>query len=437
MSQKKIVLSRRQFLGGAVAAAGLLVVPRYVLGGQPAVAKAPSDRVAWALIGNGTRGGQQAGGNVALCDVDAGRGKYQDYRKMLDELDKSLDACLIATPDHTHAVIAMACIKRGKHVYVEKPLAHSIAEVRALGKAAKEHKVVSQLGNQGHSYETCAKFVEWVRDGAIGDVKEVHAVYDGCYSEVDHLDKLKEQHPTPANMNWDLYVGPAQMRSYNPMYHPHNWRHWSFFGTGCAGDWVCHTVDPSFWALELDYPTSIETKVAGFDPKTQSDTFAKGNCTKFEFAAKGKRGPVTLYWYEGGCRMPRPEGLEQGRNPPNVGAVVIGTKGGITHSSHGADAFRIYPESLQQEYQGHAAAKTIKRPGEQHKDWMDAIREGRPAACDFADFGGPLSEIALLTIIGSRFPGQKLLWDGPNAKFTNNEEANKLVNPPYREGWTL
>jgi hypothetical protein len=447
MSQKKLKISRRQFLGTAAATAGLLVVPRYVIGGQPAAAKAPSDRVNWALIGNGTRGGQQAGGNIAICDVDSGRGKYQDYRRMMDELDKSLDAVLIATPDHTHAVIAMEAIKRKKHVYVEKPLCHSIGEARALGKAAKENKVVTQMGNQGHSYESCARFVEFVRDGCVGKVKEVHCCHDGANSAVNDLGKLKEEHPVPAGMNWDLWIGPAKYRGYNPMFHPHNWRRWAFFGTGTAGDFACHIVDGPFWALELQYPTSVEAvKVGdGYDPKLHSDTFASGKQVKFEFPAKGDRGPITLYWYDGNCRMSaRPAFWPEGKNLPATGGVLVGDKGGMTFGVWGADGFRICPDQLMQDYlskpeykDSKGPPKTVKRGGEHHTDWMNAIREGRSAGCDFAEFGGPLTEVALLSIIAMNFPGQKLLWDGPNAKFTNNDEANKLVNPPYRDGWSL
>jgi predicted dehydrogenase len=443
MSKKKLALTRRQFLGGAATAAGLLVVPRYVLGGQPGT-KSPSDRVNIALIGAGTRGKQQMGGISITCDCDkSAGGTYQDYRKMLDEKDKSIDACLIATPDHTHAVIAMACIKRGKHVYVEKPLAHSIAEVRALGKAGKEHKVVTQLGNQGHSYESCARFVEFVRDGCIGKIKEVHCFHDGNNSAINDLPKLKEEHPIPAGMDWDLWIGPAAYRGFNPMFHPHNWRRFSFFGTGTAGDWTCHIVDPAFWALDLQYPTSIEAvKVDNYDPKLHGDTFPPGRQIKFEFPAKGDRGPITLNWYDGSCRCPKPEGYEG--NVGGTGGIILGDKGAMSFGVWGADPFRIVPEKAMQDYLSmpehkdtKGPPKTVKRGGEHHKDFTEAITQGRSAGCDFADYGGPLTEVALLSIIAGRFAGQKLLWDGPNAKFTNNEEANKLINPPYREGWSL
>ncbi len=260
---------------------------------------------------------------------------------------------------------------------------------------------------------------------------------------VNDLAKLKEEHAIPAGLDWDLWIGPAQYRGYNPMFHPLNWRRWAFFGTGAAGDWTCHIVDPAFWALELQYPTSVEGTVKGYDPKVDADTFAPGKCAKFEFPAKGDRGPITLYWYDGSIAPARPEGLDPGRNVGD-GGFMIGTKGGITYGVWGAGDFRVFPAARQKEYlsqPGYAEAKgpprTIKRVGEHHKDFVEAIRAGRPAGCDFAAYGGPLTEVALLSIIGMYFPGQKLLWDGPNARFTNNDDANKLVNPPYREGWKL
>jgi predicted dehydrogenase len=445
---KKRTLTRRQLLGsaaaGAAAASAALVLPRHLLAGAPGQ-KAPSERINIAIVGCGIRGKQHfhVSNIVALCDVDEsklggpGGKRYTDYRKMLDEMDKDLDAVLVATPDHAHAVVCMAAIKRGKHVYCEKPLAHSIGEVRALGKAAQEQKVVTQLGNQGHSYESCQILVEWVRDGAIGAVKEVRAVYDGRYTMMDRLSKMSEQHDVPKGLNWDLWLGPARERPYHPLWcSSHEWRAWYDFGTSAAGDWVCHTVDPSFQALELDHPETVEAQVdPSYDVKKHGATFPPGNHTTMVFPAKGKRGPVTLHWHEGSMHMPRPEGLDPGRNQTNVGAVLIGEKGGIMHGSHGADGLRIYPEAQMQAYQ--RPAKTLPRPGEHFRDFAQAIRSGKKAGCDFADYGGPLTEVALLTIIAGRLAGQKLKFDGAAGKFTNSDEANQMLMSHFREGWSL
>ena len=255
--KKKSGITRRQFVGGAAAATGILIIPRYMWAKAPGglAALTPSNRVNTALIGCGVRGKQDQGGTMVSCDVDKRTGaQYQDYRKMFDEKDKDIDAVVIATPDHTHAFLAMEAIRRGKHVYVEKPLAHSIGEIRALIAAAKEKKVVTQLGNQGHSYDSCAQFVEWIRDGAIGQVKEIHCAHPGPVTAIENLGKINEEHAVPDGLDWDLWLGPAQKRPYNPMYHPLTWRRWSAFGTGAAGDWTCHIVDPAFWAWELGYP---------------------------------------------------------------------------------------------------------------------------------------------------------------------------------------
>jgi predicted dehydrogenase len=404
-------------------------------------------------VGCGGRGNEQLGeisseDIVAMCDVDEKQGasgfgkfpsvkKYKDFRKMFDEMEKGIDAVLVATPDHTHAVIAMAAIKRGKHVYCEKPLAHSIGEVRALGKAAKEFKVVTQMGNQGHSYDSCAMTVEWVRAGAIGKISEVHCTCDGCYSAIGEHTKVNDPHDVPATLDWDLWLGPAMKRPYNPMYLPGKWRHWYPFGTSTAGDWVCHVVDPAFWALDLKYPTSIQTEVKDFDPKEHFDTFPRGNHTIFEFPAKGDRGPVTLHWYEGTIFMPRPANLGDRKLVSPCGFMVGEEGAGICWGSHGAAGVRIYPEAKMQEFAPHRPAPTIKRAGEHHKDWINAIKTGGKAGSDFADYAGPLAEVALLTVIGGRFAGQKLLWDGEKGQFTNNADANKMLMSPYREGWTL
>ncbi|MBE3135616.1 MAG: Gfo/Idh/MocA family oxidoreductase, partial [Acidobacteria bacterium] len=260
-------LSRRAFLGRAGAAgavAALAIVPRHVVAGSPA--RPPSEKISIACIGIGGRGRDDlnaVGGEniVALCDVDQRRigdafkkwpqaKPYRDFRQMFDEMSKSIDAVVVGTPDHTHAVAVMAALKRGKHVYCEKPLAHSIYEVRQLMKAARDRKVVTQLGNQGHSSDSIRMFCEWIGDGAIGNVHTVHAGCGMVYSKIKDLGRLKEQHDVPAGLDWDLWLGPVPFRPYHPAYVPGSWRSWLAFGTGVIGDWVCHVVDPAFWALD-------------------------------------------------------------------------------------------------------------------------------------------------------------------------------------------
>ena len=448
MSRKKMTVSRREFLGGAAAAATFLVVPRHVLAQSGTTP--PSEKLNIAGIGAGGMGGGDinavSGGNniVALCDVDLRRAStikkfpdakvYRDFRKMFDEMAKNIDAVVVGTPDHTHAVAAMAAIKRGKHVYCEKPLAHSVGEVRALMKAAQEHKVVTQLGNQGHSFESCRLLCEWIWDGAIGSVHTVHCGCSAVNSGIDALPRLKQKHDVPAELEWDLWLGPAQERPYCPAYLPGSWRGWVPFGNGTIGDWVCHVVDPVFWALDLGAPKTVVAQAKDYDPKTQGDAYPKGDIITFEFPAKEKRGAVTLVWHSGTERIPRAPDLEPDRKPVDTGAFVYGDKGTIMYGSHGAGGVRIIPEAKMKAYK--LPEKTIPRAKEHHEDWLRAIREGKKAGSDFS-YGGPLTEIAMLGVIALKMLGRKLEWDAQAMKFTNCPEANQFVNPPYRKGWTL
>jgi predicted dehydrogenase len=353
---------------------------------------------------------------------------------MLEEMDKKIDAVVVATPDHCHAVASMAAIKRGKHVYCEKPLAHSVNEVRQLMKAAKKYNVVTQLGNQGHSFDSIRVFCEWIWDGAIGNVHTIHAGCTAINSGLDALPRLKNKEEVPATLDWDLWLGPAQYRPYHRFFLPGAWRGWVPFGNGTVGDWTCHVVDPVFWALDLGLPRTIQAKVKDYNPKTQGDAFPRGEIITYEFPAKGKRGPITMYWYSGTERIPRPKDLETERKGVDTGAVVLGDKGTIMYGSHGAGGVRIIPEAQMKAYK--QPPKKIPRVRGHHQDWLQAIRKGTKAGSDFA-YGGPLTEIAMLGVIAIRLAGQKLEWDAKNMRFTNCPEANQYVNPPYREGWSL
>jgi len=442
-------LSRRNLLRSASAAAAFSIVPRHVLAqsGQ----RSPNEKLNVALIGLGWAGRTDvdslAGENiVALCDCDTtreldwrkkypGAQQFVDYRRMLDQMDKSIDAVVVATPDHTHAVLAMAAIKRGKHVYCEKPLAHNIAEVRALMKVARERKVVTQLGNQGHSSESIRRFCEWIWDGAIGQVHTIHACCQVQNSGLARLGEIRQRPPVPPGLDWNLWLGPAMDRPYHPAYLHESWRGWVPFGNGTIGDWTCHVLDPVFWALELGAPRSVVAQAKDYDPKTQGDAFPLGDVITYEFPATEKRGEIKLVWYSGTERMPRPEMLEPGRNPVTIGAVVYGDKGAIMYGSHGAGGVRIIPEEKMKAYR--QPEPRIPRLRVSHQqDFAAAIREGRAAGSDF-EYGGRLTEIALLGVIALKMPGTKLEWDSGAMKFTNSAEANQHIDPPYRAGWTL
>ncbi len=444
-------LSRREFLGkSALAGFAFHYVPSRLLG-----ADAPSNKLNIAGIGFGGMGNsnlsQCSGENiVALCDVDHEYSAktfkkfpkakaYKDYRVMFDK-QKDIDAVVIATPDHTHAVITMAAMERGKHVFCQKPLTHTVYEARKITEAARKYKVQTQMGNQGHSQDTIRMFKEWIDDGAIGDVRQVYAWTDrpvggNTWSNFAVMARPKDTPPVPASLDWDLWLGPVAHRPYHPEYHPMKWRAWLDFGTGALGDMGCHIIDPSFWALELGSPTSISATTTHWQKEVSSETFPRASIVRFEFPARGKKPPVNLTWSDGRLLPPIPDELEKGRRVPGSGAFLIGDKGCIMHGSHGAGGVRIIPEVKMKAYK--RPERSIPRIQEGHEgDWIRACKDGRPASSNF-DYGGALTEMALLGMIAIRVKDEKLLWDSKNLRFTNNDKANELLHIDYRDGWRL
>jgi len=443
-------ISRRKFLTGTSASvAAFTFVPGSVLGLRGA--ESANNRLNIAAIGIYNQGGSDLDGMkseniVALCDVESkaidkhaakypSAKHYKNFHKMFDEMDKDIDAVLIATPDHSHAYLATYAMKRGKHVYCEKPLAHSIYEVRALMQTARESGLTTQLGNQGHSFDSIRVFREWVEDGAIGNVREVHAMCKSVYSRTDQLAEVKVGQPVPETLDWDLWLGPAQFRPFHSTYHPGRWRSWTNFGTGVIGDWTCHVVDPVFWTLDLGAPTTVEALAPDdYNPSTQGETFPAGNKIRFEFPAKGNRQSVTLTWYDGAQRPERPADFEADDKLPDIGALVIGDKAKIMYGSHGATAPRIIPDPGGDKFKRNPQ-RYPRSPGHQ-KEWIAACKARKHAGSDFS-YGGALTEVALLGVIAMRFKGQKLQWDGAGMKFTNNAAANAYLKPTFRKGWEV
>jgi predicted dehydrogenase len=450
----KKTISRRKFLSNsALVAFSFHYVPSRLLG-----ANAPSNKLNIAGIGVGSMGGSnlrqcERENIMALCDVDSNyaghtfkrypKAKvYKDYRFMFDK-QKDIDAVVIATPDHTHAVITMAAMERGKHVYCQKPLTHTIYEARKITEAARKYKVQTQMGNQGHSSEHIRLLKEWLADGAIGDVTEVHAWTDRpvggrVWSNFAVRARPKDKPPVPETLDWDLWLGPVAYRPYHPEYHPTKWRAWLDFGTGALGDMGCHIIDPAFWGLDLGAPESIQATSTHWQKEVSSETFPRASIVRFKFPARGKRPPVKLTWYDGRLLPPIPDALEKGRKLPASGALIIGDKGCMLHGSHGAGGLRIIPEAKMREYK--RPEKTIPRvKGSHESDWLRACKEGKsgtPASSNF-DYGGPLTEMALLGMLAIRMKDQKLEWDAENLKFKNNEAANELLHIKYRDGWHL
>ncbi len=432
-------ISRRHFLGATgTAVAAFTIVPRHVLGGPGHTA--PSERLNVAAIGAGGRGAgdinavAEHANIVALCDVDDKQAaktfakypnakKYRDFRRMLTEMDKQIDAVIVATPDHIHAVAAMTAMKMGKHVYVEKPLTHSIYEARMLTEAARKYGVATQMGNQGHSGESIRLVCEWIWDGAIGPVREVHVWTDRPIWP-QGIDRPEETPPTPATLDWDLWLGPAPDRAYNPAYLPFVWRGWWDFGTGALGDMGCHHIDAVFWALKLGPPTSVQA----ISTPVNDETAPLVSKIDYEFGARGDMPPVKMSWYDGTLKPAKPQQLEAARKLDSNGALLVGDRGMLMTNGP-----RLIPEEKMRDYK--RPDKTIPRVKSHHKNWLDACKGGLPAGTNF-DYAGPLTEIVLLGNIAVR-TGKRIEWDAKNMKVTNIGEANKYVRREYRRGWEL
>ncbi len=462
------LVTRRKLLKGAAAGTVFAIVPRHVLGGPGHVP--PSEKTTLAGIGMGGQGLQNMVTFLqfpeiqvtAVCDVNresggyiswtwtqgkeqktAGRdpavraveeyyaqdrrsGKYRgcqgyaDYRELLAK--EKVDAVMIATPDHSHAVITLAALKLGKHVYCEKPLAYTVQETRLVTEAAKRAGVATQLGNQGQATEEARLVCEFIMDGAIGPVHEVHVpVNRRFWSYPGSLGRPTETPPVPDGLDWNLWLGPAPERPYHPAYCPWTWRNWWAFGTGLLGDMGCHTMSTVFKALKLGHPTSIEASSTVDD----GEIYPAGVLARFTFPARGDMPPVTVCWYDGGLKPPRPKDLEPGRSPSGV--TYVGEKGSLM-------GHRIIPETKMKAYG--RPPKTLPRSEGHYKEFVDACRGGQPAGSNFVDHGGLLSEVCMLGNVALR-AGKKIDWDGPQMKVTNDAAANRFLQREYRQGWAL
>ena len=452
-------VSRRGLLKGTVTAAAFTVVPRHVLGG--AGNTAPSEKLNIAGVGVGGMGKNnlracESENIVALCDVDDAYAapsyerypkakRYRDFRDMLDK-QKNIDAVIVATPDHTHAPIASAVMKMGKHVYVQKPLSHSVYEARMLTETARANNVVTQMGNQGHSGDGIRLICEWIEAGAIGPVREVHAWTNRpVWPQGIEVDRPREQPPVPATLDWDRWLGPAPYRPYHPTYAPNSWRAWWDFGTGSLGDLGCHVMDPVCWALKLRYPVSVEACIStywhDFWKKTEpkNETYPRSTIVRYAFPARGTMPAVDVTWWDGGMMPPRPEELEPGRmmGDSDGGVLFIGDRGKLMAGCYGKSP-RLIPETKMREFQ--RPEPTIPRIPDglsgHEKDWVRACKGGAPASSNF-DYSGRLSEMVLMGNLAVRFPLRRLLWDGAKMEVTNDADANAYVRREYRSGWTL
>ena len=520
-------VTRRQFVATASAlAAGVMIVPRHVLGGVGH--RAPSARVNVAIVGVGGMGMNNmaalADENVvAVCDIDwpfverslAGRlrpnregvvapeairardalakaKRYTDYREMLAR-HRDLDAVVVATPDHLHAPIAVAAMRAGKHVYVQKPLTYSVHEARVLARVAAEKKVVTQMGNQGHSFEGTRRIREIVASGVLGPIRDVHVWTDRPVRHwaqgiprprnatptpvtpptpaagapapttatpapatpagppppprwnmrtVDNaVLKAMDENPQaiPAGLDWDLFLGPAPAIPYHPAYHPFSWRGWLDFGVGAIGDMGAHLIDQPFWALDLGYPTTISATSSPWGGSADNPaTYPMAMMAQFGYPARGQRPPLTLSWYDGGLMPPRPPHLPDAETLPRGdggGGVFIGERGILTYETYGNNP-KVYPESLAAE--AAAVPTTVPRIAVPHEvNWVQAIRKEAAPSCPF-DYAAPLTETMLLGIAALRAgQGRLLRYDGAAMRFTNAPDADKYLTRVYRDGWAV
>jgi predicted dehydrogenase len=446
-------LTRRQFLGTTAAIAAFSVVPRHVVAGSRQLA--PSDKM---NIGSVGVGGMQGGSDVwnvsseniyAICDVDENflnksaekypnAKKYRDFREMLDKEYKNLDGVTVTIPDHMHASVALWAMERGLAVHCQKPLTQSVWEARLLAKAAAKYKVATQMGNQGYSSEATRMACEIIWNGDIGDVTEVHAMCGGKFAR--GIKEWPAVEPVPSTMMWDLWTGRAPEHTYSSKIHPHQWRGFLDYGTQMIGDWGIHILGPANWGLQLGNPTSVTcTAVAEVNPVTYPDYVCMFEFPERpnQFVKGGKMPPVKLYWYEGNMagtfKAPKELDEPQGVKRFGFNELFIGTKGYLGTNGRG-ESTRLMPEAKMKDFQ--KPPQVIKRSPGHFKDWIQSCKGGEPACSNFS-ISGPYTEWMLLAAISWRFPNEKLLWDGKNLKFTNNEKANEFVRPYFRKGWEL
>ena len=545
---KRDKITRRKFVAGTTGAAlSAMIVPRHVLGGVGY--NAPSDTVNFALIGCGGQGKTDsgelvAGGQnmVALCDVDFGyvdreiakitRGReprpgapqmneqmqkameerrmqaaklqeayktakrHSDFRKMLEQ-QKDIDAIVVATPDHLHAVIAKTAMELGKHAYVEKPLTWSVSEARILRETAARKKVITQMGNMGHSSEGAALVNEWIQAGVIGPVREVNvwtnrplgfwpqgiprpgkpavtadasgqsggptsgpAARPGAPQGGDFgtdwnarmvnralAAAMDGEYPVPSGLDWDLFLGPGPEVAYHPIYHPFNWRGWLDWGTGAIGDMAAHLIDHPYWALGLTYPTSVEATFTpwGTDIKNNKVSYPMGTQVIYKFPARGNQPPVKLTWVDGGLMPARPDLLpDDVPLDPGGGVIFIGDKGILVHGTYAARP-RLFPASLMD-----VAAKVpktyfrVEKSGDgpmaeaKHRmNWINAIKGKEKATCPF-EYASRLTETMLLGVVAMKSgQGKRIYYDGEKGQITNFPDANQYLQREYRKGWSL
>jgi len=469
--------TRRQFIRNAAGGAALFnILPRALIAGSGATP--PSETVCVAAIGAGGRASDDIDGLahagariIALCDVDTRRCQHQRgkrpnapfyvrYRDMLDKHDKEIDAVLIGVPDHWHATMAIECLKRGKHVQCEKPLAQSFHEMDDMLVEAKKHpNLVTQAMNQGHAYDTIRDFREWVEAGLIGEVTEAHVWCPAKYTFMDVLDDMKKTWELPKELDWEQWQGPVPHRPYFPKFLPGVWRFWTMYGTNTLGDWSCHLMDPLFWTFGLGLPKTVKAEVVGsWTPEVHGLTFPKGVKTTFEYVKRDGK-PFKLVWFDGEASksVPVPPGYRDDMKfyPPynsqeararrdnmTNGAFVYGTRGVIEYGHHGANYLRLLPDTTLEKLRADGGCPKQKYPripgknpdAKPFNEFIAAVKGGTKVGSDFA-YAGAMTQCALTGVAALFDPGRLLTWDAAARCFANSSSANKRLRQPRLQGW--
>ena len=469
-------MKRRGFIRAIGGAAAFSVLPRRLIAGSGMTP--PSETVCVAAIGAGGRaasdieGLARAGARiVALCDVDLRRSAnqrskrrktpyYTFYKEMLDRHDKEIDAVLVGVPDHWHATMAIECLKRGKHVQCEKPLAQSFHEMDAMLAEAKRHpKLVTQAMNQGHAYDTIRDFREWVEAGLIGEVTEAHIWCPAKYSFMDALDEMKKTWEVPKELNWEQWQGPVPHRPYFPKFLPGSWRFWTMYGTNTLGDWSCHLMDPLFWTFGLGLPKTVKAEIVGsWTPEQHGLTFPKGVKTTFEYVKRDGK-PFKLVWFDGeACKsVPVPSGYKDDMKfyPPynsaeargkrdgmTNGAFVYGTRGVIEYGHHGANYLRMLPNMtlVKMRAEGGCPKEKYRRlpgsnpDGKPFAEFITAVKGGAKVGSDFA-YAGAMTQCSLTGVAALFDAGRTLVWDKARRQFANSPSANAQLRQKRLPGW--
>ena len=441
-------LSRRSFIArSAAVAAGAALIP--------GLAGCKPQKIRIAVIGVGGQGKSSWSeclneDVVALCDVNetsAAEGfktfpnakRFKDFRVMFDTMAKKIDAVIVATPDHIHFPATMAAMQLGKHVYVEKPLAHNIWQLRTLRKAAKHYNVITQMGNQGHATMGIRYIKEWYEAGVLGNVKEVIAWFDGPgFSPKGYFlkpdDYPPKEEPIPAGLDWDLWLGPAAYRPYSHFYLPRFWRGWYELGNGELGDWACHTLDAPFWSLDLGMPVTVDSILRNPAP-SPAGFVSDQSVLKFEFEARGTKPPVTLTWHEGGIKPEiRPEwGLTK---LGGSGMIMVGDKASLMTGGRPNDPKLLIPEADWQHFTKNLPAQTIPRvEGGPQQEWLRAIKGDGPLPGSNFEYSARLTEMASLGVLSQRF-NTRIEYDAANMKVTNHPDFDQYIKEPVRKGWS-